>query len=598
MEKDLKGVWQLNTEGLSPQEGSWLEPPGNWEEVPVPATWGEIEGMEEFRGRVLYRLEFNHRAADLEYDLVVGSVFYSYRLWLNGSFLGEEEAYYRERSYPVASCLRKGKNVLLMEVFCPPDASFLDVVPGVFFEVVGNPGGIWEALKLVKRKKISIEKAVVSTLRQKRDTAEMALTLAWETELQGKGTVDFKLATGENYSWEVDLEKRICQLYFSLKAPEKWWPWDHGSPTTGTGWLRIEALGEKDQRELEFGVRDVSLKGGKFYVNGQRVFVRGTGYVPPWPPQVWNQDIFLQDIKSLKEDGINGLAVFSWILPPSFYEACTREGILVWQTFPLLEHVQGLRRKKALYQAGIMAEKLRKHESVVLWACRQGGGSAVKKLDGRLTGELTKTIHLVDGSRPVLTGNRVFPLRKRDAVLHRFRRFVPIFPWGSGIFVRPEPGDDEQEVFLWESLRLARGKRVAGVFAGFCRSEPGLEMKNSLPGEVLKPFTMMVRPRPRWRKGNKYRGKIIIVNDTNKSFSGRVEYSLKNEGEEIYAGAQAISIAQDSLHDAGPLEWKWPEKGTKLELKLFLDLEGLEPVAKTYEIICKGNNGGGKAHGE
>jgi hypothetical protein len=105
--------------------------------------------------------------------------------------------------------------------------------------------------------------------------------------------------------------------------------WDEFSPNLYRLLVRLTGEAFADETRVIFGVRDLSVKGTQFAVNGRRIFLRGTleccifprtGY-PPTDVKHW-----ARIIKTAKAYGLNHIRFHSWCPPEAAFTAADRAG--------------------------------------------------------------------------------------------------------------------------------------------------------------------------------------------------------------------------------------------------------------------------------
>ncbi len=172
-----------------------------------------------------------------------------------------------------------------------------------------------------------------------------------------------------------------------IAQPKLWWPKNYGEPHLYRAALRFE--GERGETtaalETDFGVRTVSLAFSAkaspehpegdfcFLVNGRRVFLNGTNWVPL--DAMHTEDLARTERAVALLCDLNCNIVRCWggnvYESDLFYDLCDRNGVLVWQDFAMACGVyprdaafcEDLRR-----EAEYTVKRLRNHPSVALFA--------------------------------------------------------------------------------------------------------------------------------------------------------------------------------------------------------------------------------------
>jgi beta-mannosidase len=107
----------------------------NWTGVRVPGHWQLQDPFTTYQGIVLYRCRFVRQPAAREemVSLRFEAVYYSARVWLNGSYLGEHQGYFAAFEFDVTDTLAEdAENELLVEVSSPEELAENDRV-GFFY---------------------------------------------------------------------------------------------------------------------------------------------------------------------------------------------------------------------------------------------------------------------------------------------------------------------------------------------------------------------------------------------------------------------------------------------------------------------------------
>lgn len=183
---------------------------------------------------------------------------------------------------------------------------------------------------------------------------------------------------------DVSLKKGMNTISFFhvITNPRKWWCNGLGEAVLYPIALKLyRDQSEMDEKELNVGLRTIELIqdkdsiGRSFYfkLNGVPVFMKGANFIPP--------DNFLPRVKTEKYDSIVLNAVNSnmnmlrvWgggvYANDAFYDACDKNGILVWQDFmfacamyPDDDHFINNVAEEIIDQT----KRLRNHPSIALW---------------------------------------------------------------------------------------------------------------------------------------------------------------------------------------------------------------------------------------
>ncbi len=347
--------------------------------------------------------------------LAFDGVDYFSEVWLNGHHVGSHEGAFSTWRLDVTDALAPngGENELVLGVSCPwrVDSRAFFLQPSTTFSVVlknseylkgnllhywdglpmsGNavfPFGPWRDVWLEVRAGAVLERLSASTVRLAAGEAELELHCEWWSEQGGEVSVDF-LIEPDNFegetqrlaaSFTLTLGTSETSTRATVADPALWWTWDTGPQNL---YRARAATSEGDEVESVFGIRQLARDEETlaYSINGTRLFLRGVWY--PFA-NIFNAvptaEEHRRDAEMLREGNSNHLVAFTLVEKDAFYEACDREGILVFQELPFhqLGPMQVIDpsyprfeeyRRFALAEVENVVRQLRGHASVVLWA--------------------------------------------------------------------------------------------------------------------------------------------------------------------------------------------------------------------------------------
>ncbi len=186
-------------------------------------------------------------------------------------------------------------------------------------------------------------------------------------KLAAEAAVDCLLQNGTNY----------VPLTLKVSNAQLWWPRGLGRQDRYRIVAEVVSSRHRDRRELLYGIRFVELQSHKtfrFLINGKVVFCKGGNWIPADALYLRVTDERVDALVRLAvEENHNMLRVWGGGLyeREAFYEACDREGVLVWQDFMLAcstypDHRESFRdelAKEAQYQTRRLAHRA----CVVVW---------------------------------------------------------------------------------------------------------------------------------------------------------------------------------------------------------------------------------------
>jgi len=201
------------------------------------------------------------------------------------------------------------------------------------------------------------------------------------------------------------LDKRTCDKVLDIPMPDVR-PWTISDPYRHTLVVQLERDGQLlDRQEVKFGFRRVDIKADGFYLNGEKVFLRGLNRHQSYPYVGYAAPESLQreDARILKEE-LGCVIVRTSHYPQSqhFIDECDRLGLLVFTEIPGWQHIgDEAWQEQAIQNTREMVLQYRNHPSIVFWGTRINESQDNDEFYRR-TNEAAK---LLDRSRPT-TGVR------------------------------------------------------------------------------------------------------------------------------------------------------------------------------------------------
>lgn len=342
---------------------------GRYARVSLPHTAGEVPlhyaKPEDYAGICGYRrlvsvpLEYRGKRLFLQFD---GAAHLA-EVYLNGEKIAEHACGYTAFRVEITSFVRYGmENLLAVRL----DTTENPAVPpfGFVLDYLAY-GGLYREVWLDVRGADVIEDVFVIT--PSLDRAEIALTVSGSgarrrvTLLDDKGAV-CAVAEGDDNKYYVN--------YSNAR------PWTLDAPKLYS--IRAELLDGSgavtDEKTVRFGFRTAEFRRSGFYLNGERVFLRGLNRHQSYPYMGYAAPEVLQreDARILKEE-LCCTAVRTSHYPQSrhFIDACDELGLLVFTEIPGWQHIgDAAWKRRSVENVREMVTQYRNHPSVILWGVR------------------------------------------------------------------------------------------------------------------------------------------------------------------------------------------------------------------------------------
>jgi len=384
----LDGVWKIIPEKENSINIDKISNPNyddsEWFDIRVPGHWQEDVGdLKKYSGVVWYRKKFNLPEKQGKIWLVFLGVFYRAEVWLNGKYLGEHSGYFAPFKFDITNVAREGENVLVVRVesFDEKNINRKKQVGGIFYhwdcrDPTFNPGGIWRSVEIHRTGEVWFERIKIVPSIEK-NTAKLRILFWLGSEYEGNARIHLQLepknfeGEPQHYEIEVAVSRGInrYETVITLENPKLWWTWDLGNPNLYKLISKvIVADNVSDEKEVVFGIKEVKLiqkhDGWTFYLNGRKIFLRGTNYGPTDQRLAWvTRERIENDARLMREANINAVRIHAHVNPLA-WEVFDEYGILVWQDMPLQWSYDKSVKRDALNNARELVYLTENHASV------------------------------------------------------------------------------------------------------------------------------------------------------------------------------------------------------------------------------------------
>ncbi|OGP57603.1 MAG: hypothetical protein A2V67_09255 [Deltaproteobacteria bacterium RBG_13_61_14] len=359
----------------------------DWLEQKLPGQWQMLPELQDHAGRVVYRTRFPFsRQAERLYRLRCHGVFYGADVYLNSHHLGHHAGYFDPFDFPINDVL-ESDNLLVVEVeSCQEEnRAAKKQITGVFghWDVISfchNPGGIWLPVEIVETGPACLDRVQFQVLELAAENARVRFNVDLTTLEPCDLDLWFELVPqnfeGAGYKFRRQVRAPVGPVRLSeestLTKPELWWCHDRGLPHLYRASITMLCHGRTlDRQTFNVGLRTVSADDRlRFRLNGQGLYIKGNNYAP--------SDVYLartspadlvKDVAMMAEAGYNMVRVHAHVDRPEFYDECDRQGILVWQDFPLQWGYHRSVFPEARRQVRAMVRLLENHPAIALWCC-------------------------------------------------------------------------------------------------------------------------------------------------------------------------------------------------------------------------------------
>lgn len=306
-----------------------------------------------------------------------GASDYMTKLWVNGIFVGYHKGGHVGFGFDITNYINSGENTLAVRV---EDAyydctqprgkqSWKDSNFGCWYT---RTTGIWQTVWLEAVEDVYIERIkmtpdvdnrllhieayfnkVVDNLTFQADIHFEGKFINRASVLVNKQTMRFSVDVGTD---EIDFKVML------------WFP---GYPKLYDIKFNLFSVDKQyDEVESYFGMRKVEARDGKIYLNNRPYYQRlilDQGYFGDGLLTAESDELFVHDIKTIKEMGFNGLRKHQKIEDPRFLYWCDKLGMLVWAEMPSAYEFNDRAIENVLYEWQEAVKQQYNNPSIIVW---------------------------------------------------------------------------------------------------------------------------------------------------------------------------------------------------------------------------------------
>ncbi len=359
----LDGMWDFAfAEGAKLEDAGAKFAPAD--RMPVPCCFDLTPRYYMKRGTAMYRRRFELAKGVPGAYLKIKGMGLRARFWIDGREIGSSSLAFSELEFATGPLAAGGHEIaaaLDNRVFAGDSEMFQP-----YYDFLGS-GGFYHGVELrLQKKEVELDRVYVRNRDFKTGKVEIALRVRSAADGADVGkSVDAKVSFDGAAPETVRFERSRATLHvpgFKL--------WSPTAPNLHKVRVEIPGTGEAEAR---FGVREFKCAKGKFWLNGEPVFLKGVnrhdsdaadGYAT-------SRQSMWRDITLIKGLGANFVRTSHYPPCEDFLDMCDEAGLLVWEeTLGWQNNARqtsnGEYAAQSLEQARIMARKSINHPSVVI----------------------------------------------------------------------------------------------------------------------------------------------------------------------------------------------------------------------------------------
>jgi beta-galactosidase len=410
----------------------------SWNDIKVPSNW-EVEGfgipiytnivypfpknppliggdnpVGTYRKEFEVSSEWDGRQVFLHFGSISGCAF----IYVNGQKVGMSKVAKSPAEFNITSFLKKGKNVLALQVFRWHDGSYLEDQD--FWRLSGIERDVFLfSTPAVTPWDFFLKPGLDKNYQHGVFSAELVLrNFIKQNPVKGWASVSILDRSGKTVfqSSQKFTAKDSLQTFLfkgTLKSVEKW---TAETPSLYDCIIAVksDASGDTLFTGAKIGFRTVEIKNAQLLVNGVAVTVRGVnrhehddvkGHVP-------TRELMLKDIALMKQFNINSVRTSHYPNDPLWYKLCDQYGLFVVDEANIESHGMGVEFQgpydKTIHPAyrpeweaahmdreHRLVETDKNHPSIIIWSLGNEAGN------GKVFFDAYKWIKQRDPSRPV-----------------------------------------------------------------------------------------------------------------------------------------------------------------------------------------------------
>lgn len=346
--RNLDGLWDFlfDDENAGEREKWYAEFPAETGKITVPFSYEtKLSGVGEecFHPVVWYEREITIEKTGKRQLLHFEGVDYIAKVWVNGCFAGTHRGAYARFSLDITDYAVEGVNKITVRaedsMSCAQPRGKQRWKSENFGCWYVHTTGIWKTVWLeevpynyIERLKITPDlddEKVVFDLKLNKQTGKTCRVSA-RVSLEGTEVgVHCAQAAGEYVSFEIRVSDGNTPWQTAVWTPEH--------PRLYDVELELSDGEERDEVSSYFGMRKISIEGGRVMLNNRPLYQRlilDQGY---WeeshltPP---SEEALVKDIDLVLEAGYNGVRKHEKVEDERFLYWCDRKGLLVWCEMP------------------------------------------------------------------------------------------------------------------------------------------------------------------------------------------------------------------------------------------------------------------------
>ncbi|WP_373524170.1 sugar-binding domain-containing protein [Aquiflexum sp.] len=364
-ELSLAGNWHVALDSMDVGENEkWFENFPNSEIMEVPGTLdmadlgiknnleptltnevlSHLARKRQYIGKAWFQksIQIPSEWKDQEIELTLERIIWGSKVWINGSYVGNQESLVSPHRFKIQDQLKPGKNILTVCIDNSDLYPNINIAGSKYVEPFSKDmahgytnhtqikwNGIIGEISLKPVAKLSNVK-LDSDLTNKR-----LLVTANIENFEGANDIPYKISRNGQLLKEgkINISNKNILIKYPLEVGSEIKPWDEFDPNV----YDLELIIGNTSEIHRFGMRDITSDNGVLMLNGHRIYLRGTlecavfpltGH-PPTDKKDWKNII-----SAAKSYGLNHFRFHSWCPPKAAFDAADELGFYLQIELP------------------------------------------------------------------------------------------------------------------------------------------------------------------------------------------------------------------------------------------------------------------------
>lgn len=326
----VPSVWQCDGYGTPIYRCSYMPPQTSIKKREIPKIYHSENETGLYRRKFSVPESFDGRRIILHFGAAKSAIY----VYINGAYVGYSQGSMTPAEFDITDLLCEGENTICVKVMRFSDAAYLED------QDMWQLSGIYREVYLVAEPETTVEDIyAISTLDDTMTDGLLDLTV----KLSKKDSVNckVKLDGKQIYSGKTDSDE--IKIKHTVENCRKW---SAEAPELYTLEVSLHK-GRKCivRKQIRIGFKRVEIIGNVYYVNGQKVIIKGVNRHDFNPENGWalERETYYKDLYLMKQANINAIRTSHYPDDPFFYELCDELGFYVMDECDVESH--GVRRK-------------------------------------------------------------------------------------------------------------------------------------------------------------------------------------------------------------------------------------------------------------